>query len=148
MSSVTTDTKCMQCGFLGADRLFDLPTDDWWESCPRCGYQESRVHKSRFSNWHSEEVVNEILYSAGAFCVVDPVIGWGPYGRVSETQVEQIAADVRAGIAAGKYSPKSYVTKYNFETREVTALVGQVPTVESTDHDSGDCTSNAPSQSE
>jgi hypothetical protein len=39
---------------------------------------------------------------------------------------------VRDCIASGKLSPESYVTKYNFETREVTSLVGQVPFAEET----------------
>jgi hypothetical protein len=35
---------------------------------------------------------------------------------------------MRDDIAWGRLSAKRYVTRYDFETREVTALVGQVPT--------------------
>jgi hypothetical protein len=39
-----------------------------------------------------------------------------------------MAARMRDDIASGKLSPESYVTRYDFQTGEVTALVGQVPT--------------------
>jgi hypothetical protein len=49
------------------------------------------------------------------------------YGRLSEAEVEETAARMRADIASGKLSPQSYVTRYSFDTHEVTALVGRVP---------------------
>ena len=35
---------------------------------------------------------------------------------------------MRRVIASGKLAPASYVTRYDFDTGEVTALVGQIPT--------------------
>ena len=34
---------------------------------------------------------------------------------------------MQADIASGKLSDRGYVTRYDFDTGEVTALVGQVP---------------------
>jgi hypothetical protein len=67
---------------------------------------------------------------------------------MSETEVEEIAAKMRDDIASGKLSAKSYVTKYNFETHEVTALVGQVPILEPPDDERQDNPSEAPIQPE
>ena len=36
---------------------------------------------------------------------------------------------MQADIASGKLSDRGYVTRYDFKTGEVTALVGQVPCV-------------------
>jgi hypothetical protein len=44
---------------------------------------------------------------------------------------------MRADIAKGKLSPGSYVTRYNFDTREVTALVGQIPSGDETQTEKG-----------
>jgi hypothetical protein len=51
---------------------------------------------------------------------------------LEENEIEEIAAKMRAAIAAGELSAKSYVTRYNFETHEVTAVVGQVPSFDET----------------
>ena len=55
---------------------------------------------------------------------------------MSETELEEIAAKMRDDIASGRLSSESYVTQYNFQTREVTALVGRVPTPRP-EHDTG-----------
>jgi hypothetical protein len=128
MSSVQSDVKCEQCGFPEACYVFESPSSEWTVDCTRCGYYESWKHKSLFSNGHLEKGVNEIRYSAGAYCAKKTDDGVAEFCSLGEAEVEKIAAEIRDGIAAGRLSAQSYVTKFNFETREVTALVGQVPT--------------------
>jgi endogenous inhibitor of DNA gyrase (YacG/DUF329 family) len=128
MSSVQTEVKCEQCGFPNAWKVLDCWwSSDWSVGCPRCGYRESWKHESYFSNGHLERGVNEVLYSAGAYCAKNPNTGIEEQGPLSETEVEQIAAKMRNDIATGKLLPESYLTRYNFDTHEVTALFGQVP---------------------
>ena len=132
MSTVQGEVKCEQCGFLDAWKVYDCRSSEWWVRCPRCGYQESWKHESYFLNRHLERGVNEVRYSAGAFCAKDPKTGIERHGSLSETEVEQIAAKMRNDIASGKLLPESYVSRYNFDTHEVTGLVGQVPSGEET----------------
>jgi len=127
MSSVQSDVKCEQCGFPEAWEVFDCGTNEWTVDCPRCGYHESWKHESYFSNGHLERGVNEVLYSAGAYCAKDLETGIKKHGGLPETEVEEVAAKMRDDIASGKLSPESYVPRYNFDTHEVTELVGQVP---------------------
>jgi hypothetical protein len=127
-----TSTKCEQCGFLGAWHEFDFASREWWVDCPRCGYSKSWRKKSYFSNGHLEHGVLEVFYSAGSLWLVDAKSGTAQFRGLAEDEVEKIAGKMRAAIAAGELSAKSHVTKYNFEIREVTALVGQVPTCEET----------------
>jgi len=127
MSTVQSEVNCTQCGFPDAWEGFDCRSSEWWVGCPRCGYRESWKHESYFSNGHLEKDVHEVLYSAGAYCAKKSDIGIEQHGSLSETDVEKTAAKMRDDIASGKLSPGSYVTRYNFDTREVTALVGQVP---------------------
>ena len=126
MSTVQYEVECDQCGFPDACKEFDGRSYDYEVWCTRCGFRESWKTKSLFANGHLECGVKEVIYSAGA-CFIKRTDGSGTYGRLSEGDVETIAAKMRADIAAGELSPGSFVTRYNFETREVTALVGQVP---------------------
>jgi DNA-directed RNA polymerase subunit RPC12/RpoP len=128
MSIVQTNETCEQCGFLEAWKEFNCGTNEWDVRCPRCGYREIWKHESYFSNGHLKKGVNEVCYSAGAYFAKWADNGGAECNGLSETDVEEMAAKMRADIASGKLSPESYVTRYNFETHEVTALVGQVPT--------------------
>lgn len=131
MSTVQYEVKCKQCGFPEAWEEFDCRSNEWSVDCFRCGYHESFKVESRFSNGHFERGVNEILYSAGAYCAKKTDSG-EEHGSLSETDLENVAARIHDDIAGGRLSPESYVTKFNFETREVTALVGQVPACDET----------------
>ena len=132
MSTVQYEVECKQCGFPDACKEFDGRSYDYEVWCTRCGFRESWKTKSRYANGHLECGVKEVIYSAGA-CFIKRTDGSGTYGSLYEADVEEMAAKMRADIASGKLSPESFVTKYNFETHEVTALVGQVPT-----HDPGE----------
>jgi hypothetical protein len=132
MSTTQSEVKCKQCGFPGAWEVFDCRSNEWTVDCFRCGYHESLENESFFSNGHLERAVNKVLYAAGALCVKYVDSGISQHRGLAEADVEQVAAKVRDCIASGKLSPESYVTKYNFETREVTSLVGQVPFAEET----------------
>jgi hypothetical protein len=128
MSSVQSYVKCNQCGFSEASEVLDCGTNGWWVGCTRCGYQESWECKSRFSNGHLERGVNEVHYSAGALWAEDSKTRVATLRGLAENEIEEIAAKMREAIASGELSSRSYVTKFNFVTGEVTALVGQVPT--------------------
>lgn len=127
MSKVQSEVKCEQCGFPDAGRVTNTRSGEWRVMCPRCGYHEIWKHESYFSNGHLERGVNEVLYSAGAYCAKNPATGIEEHGGLSENEVEEVAARMREDIASGELAPGSYVTRYNFDTHEVTALVGQVP---------------------
>jgi Zn ribbon nucleic-acid-binding protein len=129
MSRVLSDVECPQCGFLEASYEVDCGTCEYWINCLRCGYSESWKHKSRFSNGHLEIGVKEVRFSAGALWAEDAKTGIASLSGLGEDEIGQIATRVRDDIASGKLSPRSYVTKYNFETGEVTAEVGQLPTL-------------------
>jgi hypothetical protein len=125
MSSVQSKVECEQCGFPHASKVLDLPSFEWDIICTRCGYRESWKHISRFSNHHLKKGVKKLIYSAGACCLNN---GVEAHYSLDESEIEETAARMRAAIAAGELSPGSFVTRYNFETHEVTALVGRVPT--------------------
>lgn len=127
MSRVLSTRERKQCGFLQAWHEYDCGSAEWWVDCPRCGYHESWEHKSRFSDGHLEKAVNEVTYSAGALWAKDAKSGIAQLRGLAENEVEEIAAKMRVAIASGELSPKSYLTKFNFETREMTALVGEAP---------------------
>jgi hypothetical protein len=126
-SIVQVDEKCEQCGFSDAWKKFNCGTNEWDITCSICGYRESWKHKSYFSNGHLERGVNEVYYSAEAYFAKWADTGHAECGRLSETDVEEVAAKVRADIASGKLSAEGYVTRHNFDTHEVTAVVGRVP---------------------
>ena len=147
MSRSEVSTKCEQCGFLGACHELDCASWEWWVDCPRCGYSERWQKKSYFSNGHLKHGVDEVRYSAGAMWAVDAKSGVARLCGLAEDEVEEIAAKMRVAVAAGELAPGSYVTRYDFETREVTALVGQVPTAESPDPDGRDGPVGAPPDS-
>jgi endogenous inhibitor of DNA gyrase (YacG/DUF329 family) len=128
MSSVLSEVECYQCGFPGAWREFYCRSAEWDVTCPRCGYSKRWKHISRFRCGHLEKGVIEVLYSAGAYFAKWADGGGGEQGSLSETDIEETAAQMRADIASGKLSKESYVTRFDFKTHEVTALVGQVPT--------------------
>ena len=127
MSAGQYEINCNQCGFRHADELY-YGSHEYSIMCARCGYSETWTHKSFFSNGHLEIGVNEFWYSAGAYLVVLADTGQRQFGGLSETDLEKTAAQISADIASGKLSPESFVTKYDFETGELTALVGRVPT--------------------
>ena len=56
---------------------------------------------------HLERGVIEVLYSAGAYCAKDPETGVSTIRRLTETEVEEVAAQIRGAIAPGKLSPES-----------------------------------------
>jgi len=147
MSRALTTTKCRQCGFLGAWKE-SYESGEWGVQCARCGYHECSTHKSHFSNANPNMGSNTVVCSAGAYCISYSDTGDEEYGALSEADVDKVAANIHAGIASGELSAKSYVTRYNFDTHEVTALVGQVPTVESSGPDSRVDPSDAAIQSE
>jgi hypothetical protein len=126
------EVKCEQCGFPEACHVKDFGSREWTVDCFRCGYHESFKVESRFSNGRIEKGVTVALYSAGAYCVKETDNGIERHVSLAEADVEKVAAKMRDDIAAGRLSAKSYVTKFNFETREVTALVGQVPACDET----------------
>jgi hypothetical protein len=133
MSRSSWYEKCRQCGFLGAWYEKDFVTREWWHDCPRCGYSESWIHKSYFSNGHLEWGVNEVRFSAGAYCLKKTGGGIEQSGGLSEADVEKVAARVRDDIASGKLSAESYVTRFGFDTRQMIAVVGHVPTTDETE---------------
>ncbi len=133
MSTVLSEVKCRQCGFSDAWEGYDCRSGEWRVDCPRCGYVEELRYESRFKNGHPERVVHKFFYSAGAYCGKDPKSGIEQHASVLEDKLEEAAARMREDIAAGRLSPESYVTQFNFATHEVTALVGQLPTAESPD---------------
>lgn len=132
MSTVQSAVKCKQCGFPEAWEVFDCRSNEWSVDRFRCGYRASWRHESYFSNGHLERGVHTVHYSAGAYCVKKTDNGIEEHGSLSEADVEEIAVKMRDDIAAGRLSEKSYVTKFNFETGEVTPLVGHVPTCNET----------------
>ena len=129
MSAVLSVTKCDQCGFLEADYGYYCGSGEWWVLCRRCGYSEEYKynHQSHFSNGRPEESVHKRVFSAGAYWAEAPD-GRAESGGLSEKSYVEAAVKMRADIASGKLSDRSYVTHYNFDTDEVTALVGRVPT--------------------
>jgi hypothetical protein len=127
MSSVADFKQCEQCGFPGAAHLYYCRSAEWRLDCPRCGYHEDWKHQSYFSSGHLEKGIRTVIYSAGAYSAQSPKTGIRECGGVSEAELQELAARVREDIASGKLSPESYVTEYNFQTGEVTALVGQIP---------------------
>jgi hypothetical protein len=127
-SIVQVNEKCEQCGFPDAWKELNCGTDEWDVRCPRCGYREIWKNESYFSNGHFKKCVNEVYYSAGAYFAKWADTGHVECGGLSETEVEDIAAKMRADVAAGKLSKETYVTRFDFETHEVTAVVGRVPT--------------------
>ena len=127
MPTVKSKVKCKQCGFPNAIKDFDSGTNEYCISCTRCGCRETFKNKSYFSSGRPEKTVYEINYSAGAY-FVKWKDGGGAHGRLSEAEVKGIPARMRADVAAGKLSKETYVTRFDFKTREVTALVGQLPT--------------------
>ena len=127
MSIVQTIETCEQCGFLEAWKEFNCGTDEWDVICPRCGYREIWKHESYFTNGHLKKGVNEVYYSAGAYFAKWADTGGAECGGLYESDVEEVAAKMRADIASGKLSSESYLTLYNFQTHEVTGLVGEVP---------------------
>jgi len=133
MSAVATDTICERCGFRESTYEFNCRSREWWVLCPRCGYSEDCKQVSRLSNGRVEESVLTYIYPAGAYSAVWADSGVAEVGGLSETQIEKAAARMRADIASGKLSPESYVTRYCYDSGEVTALVGQVPTVSQPD---------------
>jgi hypothetical protein len=70
-------------------------------------------------------------------CVKYADSGIRQHRGLAEAEVEQVAAKMRDDIASGKLSPESYVTRYNFDTREMTALVGQIPSGDETQAENG-----------
>jgi len=120
MSSMQSAVRCKQCGFPEAWEEFDSRSSEWTVDCFRCGYRESWTHESRFPNGHLQRGAREIIYSAGAYCAKNADSGGEEHGGIVEEEVEQVAANIRDGIASGRLSPKSCITKFNFETREVT----------------------------
>jgi predicted nucleic-acid-binding Zn-ribbon protein len=70
MSTVQSEVKCKQCGFPGAWEVFDCRSNEYTVDCFRCGYRESWKHESYFSNGHLEKGVQEVIYSAGAYCAM------------------------------------------------------------------------------
>jgi Zn ribbon nucleic-acid-binding protein len=127
MDRVTSDTKCPQCGFLEAVEDFDLNSKEWSVDCRRCGYHASWKHESLFSDGHVEKGVETVHFSAGVSWAKKPS-GGGTLTCLGENEIEEAAGKIRNGIASGELSPESYVTRFSFETKEVTAVVGQIPT--------------------
>ena len=129
MSRVLDYTECRQCGYLEAYLDFDCRTDETEVNCPRCGYSESWEHTphGRFKSGHIKKGVKTFNYSAGCLWAVMPS-GTAEWHGLDEDQLEKVAAQVRKDIANGTLSAKSHVTKYDFETKQVIALVGKVPT--------------------
>lgn len=127
MSMVQGTQKCEQCSFPDADYLFDCGSSEWCVWCRRCGYYADWKHESCFSNGHLEKGVRTIIFSAGSFYAISAKTGVAQHSGLPETEVEKVAAKMREEIASGKLSPASFVTRYDFKSRQVTALVGQVP---------------------
>ena len=128
MSSVMSEVKCQRCGFPYAKKRFYGRTMKWDVGCPRCGYFERWEHVSLYSSGHVKHGIIQVLYSAGAYFAKWADGSDGVLDGLFDTAIEEKAAEMRADIASGKLSPESYVTRYNFDTHEVTAVVGRVPT--------------------
>jgi|SRR5208282_4927223 len=111
MSKVQFEVECRQCGFPDAGKVFDCRSTEWRVMCPRCGYRERWKHESYFSNGRLERGINEVSYSAGAYCAKDPKTGIEEHGGLSETEVEEVAARMRENIASGELAAGSYVTR-------------------------------------
>jgi hypothetical protein len=128
MGAVQTFKQCEQCGFPEADYIDYYRSGEWFLICRRCGYHEEWKHESYLSNGRFEKATHTVMRSAGAYCAQDPETGIRQCGSVVEAELQEVTARMRDDIASGKLSSESYVTRYDFLTGEVTALVGQVPT--------------------
>jgi predicted nucleic-acid-binding Zn-ribbon protein len=140
MSRVLGDTKCRQCGYLEAYLDFDCRTDETEVNCPRCGYSETWEHVAhgQFKNGHIKKGVKTFYYSAGCLWAVQKS-GTTAWRSLDEDELDRVAAQVRKDITNGTLSAESHVTKYDFQTKQVIALVGKVPTERDVPHAETSC---------
>ncbi len=131
LDTMPYEIRLLQCGCEGGDSDSNWRTGEREFDCRRCGYGESLA-------WITDEEGNrigwrrDILYGCGAVRAADQVSGITQcFGLRSVQKAHDLAQRMRDDIANGKLDgEKSYVTRWNEETKQAEVIAGKWTEVE------------------
>lgn len=125
MTSVQDITQCPQCGYRGADTLFDCDTNEEDVRCRKCGYSEDWERKESSDG----AVKYELSVDKGA----GVLFFWWKGGIAHEVHffatqeaVTKAAAWLREKLASGEVDPNTaYGSRWNAEAKAAEFVVGR-----------------------